>query len=71
MKLLKQFAKRMKQARVAQGKTYYGMSIASGVHPTTLSTIERDARDLRLSNYVKICEALNLDPGKTLNEVNK
>ena len=71
MKLLKQFAKRMKQERIAQGKTWYSMSTTSGVHPTTLATIEKDARDLRLSNYVKICEALNLNPGDTLNEVNK
>jgi transcriptional regulator with XRE-family HTH domain len=71
MKLLKQFAKRMKQERVAQGKTWYSMAASSGVHATTLATIEKDARDLRLSNYVKICEDLNLDPGKTLNEINK
>jgi hypothetical protein len=71
MKLLKLFAKRMQQERLAQGKTWYGMAATSGVHPTTLATVEKDARDLRLSNYVKICEALNLDPGKTLNEVNK
>jgi DNA-binding Xre family transcriptional regulator len=56
---------------LAQGKTWYSMAASSGVHATTLATIEKDARDLRLSNYVKICEDLNLDPGKTLNEVNK
>ena len=71
MKLLKRFAKRMKQAREAQGKTWYSMAATSGVHPTTLATIEKDARDLRLSNYVKICEELNLDPGATLNEINR
>ena len=71
MKLLKRFAKRMKQAREAQDKTWYSMAATSGVHPTTLATIEKDARDLRLSNYVKICEDLNLDPGATLNEINK
>ena len=71
MNLLKQFAKRMRQERRAQGKTWYGMAAETGIHATTLATVEKDARDLRLSNYVKICEALNLNPGDTLNEVNK
>jgi transcriptional regulator with XRE-family HTH domain len=71
VKILKRFAKRMKQERLAQNKTWYSMERTCGVHATTLATIEKDARDLRLSNYVKICEELNLDPGKTLNEINK
>ncbi len=70
MKLLKRFAKRMRRERLAQGKTWYSMAANSGVHATTLATIEKDGRDLRLSNYVKICEELNLDPGATLNEIN-
>lgn len=71
MKLLKQFAKRMRKERLAQGKSYYAMGATTGVHPTTLATLERDARDVRLSNFVKICEELELNPGDTLNEVNR
>lgn len=71
MNMLQRFANWMKASRLAQNKTWYTMAPTTGIHATTLATIEKDARDLRLTTFVKICEDLNEDPAIVLAEINK
>jgi len=69
MSVVTKFAKQMRKLRLAQHKTWASLSVQTGIHATTLATIEKDARDLRLSNFVKICEALDTTPCDMLSKV--
>ena len=42
------------------------LAAMSDTHDTTLSTIERDHRDVRLSTFVKLCRALGSNPATVL-----
>jgi transcriptional regulator with XRE-family HTH domain len=63
------FSDWMKTAREKNGLTWYGLAALTGMHATTLSTIEQHGRDVRMSSFVKICTALNENPATVMKKV--
>lgn len=45
-----------------QSLTYASLAEASGLDATTISTIARHGRDVRMSTFVVLCRAMKQDP---------
>lgn len=59
----------MREERIKKGVSLYEMSKSTAVHRTTLSTIENDSRDVRLSTFVQICKALDAKPSAVMKQI--
>lgn len=59
----------MREERTKKGWSVYELSKSTAVHRTTLSTIENDGRDVRLSTFVQICAALGAKPSAVMKQL--
>ena len=61
----------LSQTMEKKNETYATLSVGTGLDATTISTIVRHGRDVRLSTFVLLCRALGKDPASTLKELIK
>lgn len=64
-KTRKVVGQKLKHARKAMKKTIHSAATEAGIHPATLSKIEKGKVNFRFLTLVKICKVYDLDP-KTL-----
>lgn len=60
------FADWMKETREKKGLSWYSMADLAGLHQSALATIEHHGRDVRMSTFIKICNALEQNPCSVL-----
>ncbi len=65
----REFGKWAEARRQKLGLSMYAIGQRTGLHPTAIAKIERNALDVRLSSFVVICKALEADPSKVLKEI--
>lgn len=65
----REFGKWAEDRRLKLGLSMYAVGQRTGLHPTAIAKIERNALDVRLSSFVVICQALEADPAKVLKEI--
>ena len=68
-KELRKFARWASTRRKELGMSMYAVGKMTGLHPTAIAKIERNAQDVKLTTFVKICEALNANPARVLVEL--
>jgi transcriptional regulator with XRE-family HTH domain len=57
------------QARHKAGLTQIDLAVALGITQSEVSKIERSERRLDIIDYLRICRALNIDPGALLRDI--
>ena len=65
-KVLHQFAKRLREMRLAKGLSQEKLGSLAGVHRTYIGMIERAEKNITLSNIEKIAKALGKNPADLL-----
>jgi transcriptional regulator with XRE-family HTH domain len=60
------FGHNLRALRLETGMTQEALGLASGVHPTVVSRLERGERDPRISTIIKLAAALEVSPGDLL-----
>jgi transcriptional regulator with XRE-family HTH domain len=64
-----QFAQNLKTRRVRLGLSQEALGLASGLHRTEISLLERAARDPRLTTIVRLARALQIKPAELLSRI--
>jgi transcriptional regulator with XRE-family HTH domain len=68
-KYLRSLAVEIKRLRKAKGLTVEGLSDLCGLHSKYLQTIERGQRNISISVFIQIANALGLTPPKLLSRI--
>jgi transcriptional regulator with XRE-family HTH domain len=66
--LAEDFARNLREARLAAALTQEALGHASGLHPTEVSRLERSTRDARLSTVERLARALGVSAADLLRE---
>lgn len=61
-KIRKDFGKKLRQLRMAQGFSQEGLSLAAKLDRTYIGSVERGERNISLVNICKIASALGVSP---------
>ena len=69
--LLRSIAKEIKRLRIAKGITIEQLSELCGLHSKYLQTIERGQRNISISVFVQLANALGISAPKLLGQVLK
>ncbi len=64
--LLKEFGNRVREFRKQKGWTLEDLASASGLHPSSISQVERGERNLTLNNLQRLSEGLKVEPFQLL-----
>lgn len=56
----------LKRSRKAAGVTQWDLARALGTDQSQISKLERSERRLDIMDYLRICQAIGIDPGKPL-----
>lgn len=64
-----QFGQRLRRVRTERHLTQEQLAVASGLHRTEISLLERNRRKPLLETIVAVCRGLGLTPGELLDQV--
>lgn len=67
-KMLAEFGARVRTARLDAAMSQEELAVASGLHRTYVSSIERGQRNVSVANVVRLARALQVSPGSLLPE---
>jgi transcriptional regulator with XRE-family HTH domain len=65
-----EFGRRLRLRRIAQGLSQEDLADAAGLHRTYVGSVERGERNIALINILRLAEALGVDAGELLREMN-
>ena len=61
----------LQRHRIAAGVTQWDLARALGTDQSQISKLERSERRLDIIDYVRICRAIGLDPGKPVRSISR
>lgn len=64
--ILKEFGDRVRLFREKKGWTLEDLAVESGLHPSSISQVERGERNLTLKNLSRLADGLDVDPYQLL-----
>jgi transcriptional regulator with XRE-family HTH domain len=62
--LIDRFAANVRKVRVRRGFSQTDMAVRSGLSVAEVSRIERGVREVRLTTFLRLAAALDVDPGE-------
>lgn len=71
MEITEAFAQVLLRIRKEKGLTHEALAERSGLHPTTLSLLERSKRQPSITTIFLLAEGLNVEPEVLVREVKK
>lgn len=63
---MEEFGRRLRARREELGLSQMALADAAGLHFTYVSSVERAKRNVTLTSILRLCAALDLDPGELL-----
>lgn len=63
---MEEFGRRLRARRQALGLSQMALAEAAGLHFTYVSSVERAKRNVTLTSILRLCAALDMDPGELL-----
>jgi transcriptional regulator with XRE-family HTH domain len=61
-----EFGRRVRARRSALNWSQERLAHEAGIHMTYVSSVERGMRNISLTNILKLCDALETDPGELM-----